>query len=273
MPIIALWPLTASTPAVASKTCSNGANSWTDGTNRLDWTAINVEGVEPYENKALFLQRSSVDNNKPNATHNHYIRVISGLPLNPDADSLWTTIKTWRDAELDFNVFPTFWTETASHSTLYYYRLVLMAAHNAGIADELDSNIATIVQPFDLSICTVDACTIPQNCRTLLWDAPVLTVPFITGTHCPCADTGCAQGPWYKITVNWTYTPAPVSYDVYKSTVGPDSLVLAANTATSPLNACNEWFDSELAHTAWYQFRANRPNGSVINSNIVQISY
>lgn len=272
MPIITTWELNASTPVIATKSCSGSVNTWTNGTNRLDWTAINIEGIEPYENKAMFLQRSSINNNKPNATHNHYIRVISGLPLNPDTDTFWTTIKTWRDAELVFNVFPTFYEDTVPHSTFYYYRLIIMAAHIPSIADELDSNIATIVQPFDLSVCSTDACTIPQNCNTprLVWDAPVFTVPFINGTHTVAGLCNGANN-LYRINVNYTSTPAPLTYDVYKSTVGPDSLALVVTNAA--LNACNDWYDSDPSHTIWYQFRANRPNGSVIPSNILQLSY
>ncbi len=255
--------------AVATKSCDTGSNVWTTGTNRISWTdPADVLGNPNW--RGAFIQRSSVASNMPGL-----LDLYNTTNKAPPIDTAWDTVFSWTRLG-GVEPWPRDFSESVQHSTFYYYRGIFIAAPDGGssLGTELDSGVMWIVQPFDLSICSTDSCgQVPQCPVRLVWDAPMFTVPFITGSHVGQSECGGSNG-CFKIRVTWPYTPAPLSYDVYRSSVGPDSLALVANTSTSPLNVNNDWYDSDGSfHTMWYQFRALRPNSSVIASNIVQITY
>lgn len=270
LPHFSMKLIATADPAIKNSACDNtGHHTWSNGTNHLVWD-LPTAALQLSAYMAMWLQRSSVDNTRM------YPQIETpNVPAALPDDSFWSTIKQWSNSDIDKNNPPLAWDDTdIPHSTFYYYRLILHYSFSSTSPPftQVNWKAATIVQPFDLSICTTDTCTIPQGCQTLVWDAPVLTVPYITGSHVP--DCGGGAPGCYKVHVNWIYTPVATDYDIYKSNSSPNSLSLVANTATSPLNGNNDWYDSDLAdRTMWYQFRANRANGSVIPSNIVQISY
>lgn len=258
--------------------------TWSTGINRLVWTkpsdtiagfAFNAQAW-----RAVFLQRSSIDNHTPNGLGGP--QFYSTTRKTPPTDSLWTTLfSTVIGLEGDW---PTTFEEVVPHSTFYYYRLIFIAAPDGVSSNgkELDSNVATIVQPFDLSICQQPpACTVPQGCTPrLVWDVPQLYLPFITGSHVAASDPCCGSAPTngcYKIAADLTQVPNTQTVDVYKSTVGPDSLVKVVTSANLTCAGCGNscWYDSAAGYHGpiWYQFQAVRTNGSVIPSNIVQLSY
>ncbi len=275
MPLVFQIKGTNSTPAVKDCTGPNNSNVWHDGINRLTWNKIDRTA---FAYNYLCLQRSTVDNVPPYFPS--YTQV--NVPQGPKPDTLWTKVREWQNGEIIAGSEPASYDDVVPHSTFYRYRIIWQVrASLPGPNDtvsEIDSGICTVVQPFDLSICTTDSCTIPQQCTNrLVWDVPILYVPFITDiTHVPastCCSDPCDGAGCYKITHNWTSTPNnPTEYWVYKSydgvnfvkrTVAP---FVAANTLT-------DWYDSDSHHGIFYRFDAQRPHGSIIPSQVAYATY
>ncbi len=223
----------------------------------------------------MYLQYSAIDNNRPKPSGPSFYHTVLGR-TTPEPDSFWTTLRTWGNSELPtVGAWPTTYQHlNVPHSTLYYYRLIFIVLRENDTPWELDSNVAVVVQPFDLSVCSTDACppVAQANCTTrLVWDAPILYVPFISITHVPQTECGPSTG-CYKVTVAWPYTPTPTDFTVYKST---DSGV-TFNAVSTPFvynPVALSWYDSDSAHRRDYYLVANRPNGSTIKSNIVTGTY
>ncbi len=272
------WVFTASsTPAVKS------GCTWTDGQNVLTMGTFPISAFG-CEVRKLYLQRSK--------THNVVIPV-PGIPpvrnsldgLLPSPNSLaepdlgWSIIKSWNETDIpNSGVFPIVYSETVPHSTFYYYRLSLVFRKHLlqqngqpyvpNIGNQWDSNIATIVQTFDLSICETDACTIPSGCSTprVVWDAPELGIPIINAiSHIPCcAPCGLAC---YRIDFSWPYASnIPTSYLVYKSYDG----VTFSNQATA---LTSPWYDSDPANKIYYRFVAVLQSFSTAAGNTVVGTY
>ncbi len=256
------------TATPATKSCSNGVNTWTNGINHLVWPQMDRSTLDYV---GVYLQRSTVDDKIPYFPSWTQNVAAAG----PRPDSLWTTLLTWISTN-KAEVPPKAYDDVVPHSTFYYYRLIfqLRTSGTSPPFSEFDSGCVTAVQPFDLSICSTDSCTVPQQCTNrLVWDAPQLYVPFITAiTHVGSAECDGATG-CYKITYNWTTTPKnPTEYWVYKSY---DSITFT-KVAVVPFVSANtvyNWYDSDTHHGIFYRFDAQRPFNSVISSQVVFATY
>lgn len=271
------WELNAtSVPARKNPDCS-----WTNGTNTLTSTTFPLTAFGA-QIRRLYLQRATTHNIVLPAPGASPVRnSLAGYLPSPDSlgepDLAWVIVKTWNETDIpDSTVFPITFSESAAHSTFYYYRLSLVWSKFGNvqqIGSQWDSNIATIVQPFNLSICQTDLCVIPQGCRTLVWDAPQLGIPIITGivrtspTTCcsiPCDGTGC-----YRVSYAWPYSSnLPVTYWISKSYDGTTFSPYVAQASTS-----GSWDDSDPAHLIYYRFDAQLASNSIVAGNVFRATY
>lgn len=268
--------LIATAPVAATKSCSGNVNTWTKGKNTLAWDMPDAAlSLAAYI--AIWIQRSSIDNTRM------YPQIETpNVPATLPDDSFWTTVKHWTDAEINKNDLPKTWDDVdVPHSTFYYYRLIMHYSFSSASPPYTQVNwkAATIVQPFDLSICTVDSCTNPQQCPNdrLVWDAPALTVPFITGTsHVSGSPGTCCTpaGGCYKIDYSFPYTPPATSIQVWKGS-SPSTLTYRTDIVPTYCAALTggSWFDGDTTHGIYYKFVAVRANGSEIPSQTVFITY
>lgn len=162
----------------------NTDGSWTVGTNVLT-LGVPPNGPLGFEVHRIYLQRAT--------THDIIEPLAQGAPrdsldgLMPSPSNLfppdlsWVILRTWNEAQIAQTTWPTNYSESAPHSTFYYYRLSLVfrkhllqqdgTPYVPNIGQQFDSNIATIVQPFELNICGS-----PKDCQPrLTWDGPVLS--------------------------------------------------------------------------------------------------
>jgi len=251
---------------------------------QLDWyltgaSSFPISGAETSAAQLTFyIQRSTSKTNNPLAPNFSNLNVGHGT-LSPESG--WKTIAQFNPGDTlpgsnqtitvnnqSFTAWVARYTDTdpfADGTThVANYRLVYFF-FASGQWIEIDWDISTAIKPYHL-FSPLDVTQPPYvdaQGLHLAWDA---AIPFLTVSHVPCAPNpdGC-----YRIDYAWPYATLPTDYSVFKSYDG----VSFSEVVTSVDPHSSPWYDSDDAHSIYYQWVANFPNGGRFMSNIVHGTY
>lgn len=249
LPTTVALSLIATSPTAATATST--------GINRLAWPEVAGFNLGTFDTKKLYLQRSGNSKSIPGAPLHLWVTTST----SPPADANWITIASWPDA----SIAPLSYDDTVPNSTFFYYRLCLVIKKTGTTSPflELDWNAATIVQPYLLK-----PTQIPGSTR-LTWSPPFPVLG--SWLWCPSGCDRCVPGAHYAV-----YYALPsqdgralASLSVFKSYDGANY----SNVAAIPLNQPSPWCDADPSHNIAYFFRAQYNDGTLVDSNGINVSY